>query len=717
MVVHGDSPNAKTSCYLKTLRSDEVVIDVLNEVARRQDQKYSVPQLLEDSLMREKRCSSSWYYKNTRTTPIDFGDFDVSGSSSEDESEISLDDNNYLKRAERKAILWKRSSKDSNLWRKRLCALTDKLWLIDSDRHPHPRAVSLKINAQTKIYDSVKDFEYPHCIVVSLSGSSSGTYFLRANSPEQQQIWIDELRRKATLVADNDVINMAEIIMCDEIETQTNRFHRGIDYALTSLLLKQEEDKAISETLEGLHQEEVALCTAYGSSTDKISKPAKRRPFCSLTSKTLLHRVHRSPTSSYLRKMYSNNSCGSEMLAFIMDVQRYKEIHRHDLVISPRQQWMAVLRIYHLHVLPQLQFGQKEGIGQSISQIPPITQMSSVSAKSEVPARRLLTGLLGAQSNRRFSLSRNKSRSGSISSTKSTGKKRSTTSKADAYDKGASHLVIPWEVSPGILTGVDQKIFSNITRLPFGGTGGTIDSTNGPGKSNTSSLSNSRDSSSNGGSFWSWGRAPSPPNVPEDSFIAPNPNISMFELVYGMTGANCYASEMLIRGLVPENESNYSESPIYEIIDVEIRPSLTIFDDLVEEVEGRIYANKGSSSILSTIITTSDNMPSNSLTLNDLQGVYESDISLMAHDPVKHTHSDARDFECSKESADVRGHSAISEGISQDHYFSNQCSPERHNETASDASEDKDDDIFWENGWENTNDIAKSEKTRDLIDP
>lgn len=100
---------------------------------------------------------TTWHYKDALSHPLDmdFGaDDDASSNeSSEDEEEISLSDVSYLRQNDRKGFMLKKSSTDPNLWRRRYCILTDKLWCIDAKR-PVPRASCISIVNNIKLVEN-----------------------------------------------------------------------------------------------------------------------------------------------------------------------------------------------------------------------------------------------------------------------------------------------------------------------------------------------------------------------------------------------------------------------------------------------------------------------------------------------------------------------------------------------------------------------------------
>ena len=180
------TPLSRYHC-LKTLRSDDDVWETLNYVISKQASKYDKLEGFGAS-----KVHNRWFFKDIRTTPVDMGD-DVSGNSSSDEEEsISLSEMSYLRQGERRGYLLRRSNRDPNLWRKRYCVLTDKLWCMDVKRL-YPRSRCIKIGASTIVTDRTPSLDYPNCLVIHDTGS---TNFLRASTTLEQHNWQDDIYQR-----------------------------------------------------------------------------------------------------------------------------------------------------------------------------------------------------------------------------------------------------------------------------------------------------------------------------------------------------------------------------------------------------------------------------------------------------------------------------------------------------------------------------------------
>ena len=135
---------------IKTLKHEEYVLEILNNVKEKQHERHNVNQ-------QKLEFYSTWYYKDSLSHPLDTeynNDDAVSGNeSSEDEEEISLSDVSYLRQNDRKGFMLKKSTKDPNLWRRRYCILTDKLWCVDAKK-TIPRATCINIGNKMKLLDN-----------------------------------------------------------------------------------------------------------------------------------------------------------------------------------------------------------------------------------------------------------------------------------------------------------------------------------------------------------------------------------------------------------------------------------------------------------------------------------------------------------------------------------------------------------------------------------
>lgn len=261
---------------VRTFQNEEIVLNVLDSLVGKLTERYKV---LDVTRMKN---SIRWYFKDVRTPPIEFPDGEeaTGEDSSDDEEEVSHSDLAYLAKAERKGYLLKRSSRDQNLWRKWYCVLTDHLWCIDIQRktptaicirlsgmirssHHHNKYNSSYNNRRPSTGGANSSFGFPFgnsssssflssstsSTAISSSGNSGsssysseeqqlhsivinstrGTHLLRAFNLAEQKKWIEDLHAKTKFALENDYFNMAEVIVCDEENTKSKRFHKAVD--------------------------------------------------------------------------------------------------------------------------------------------------------------------------------------------------------------------------------------------------------------------------------------------------------------------------------------------------------------------------------------------------------------------------------------------------------------------------------------------------------
>jgi hypothetical protein len=199
--------------HLRTLDNDELIFTVARTVSTKKTKgsKYTFK-------------SVAWYFKDVRSSPICFNNEEISGSSSDDECneqsvKVSNDDLSYIMEADRRGYLYKRSSRDPNLWKRRFCALTDKFWCINTKRSDF-KAICIPLNDDVLAQDTTPSFNFPNVIVIH---SPWRVKYFRANSRQEQQGWVFDLNERAQLSKENGVLHMAEMICCDEEETANDR--------------------------------------------------------------------------------------------------------------------------------------------------------------------------------------------------------------------------------------------------------------------------------------------------------------------------------------------------------------------------------------------------------------------------------------------------------------------------------------------------------------
>lgn len=107
----------------------------------------------------------------------------------------------------------------------------DKMWCI---RTRGNGKVSSYINlADTAAVEFPAATGPPHAFLVQNPHRNTGTQF-RADSRSTQQGWIHDINKVCALTSENELIQLAEIIICDEESTRAARMHRSIGRVLDS---------------------------------------------------------------------------------------------------------------------------------------------------------------------------------------------------------------------------------------------------------------------------------------------------------------------------------------------------------------------------------------------------------------------------------------------------------------------------------------------------
>lgn len=233
-----DKGSRKFYC-VRTIRSKECVLRTLNAVIAKQNKKHSLDRDYESSL-----SAVRWFYKDARSLPLEFGDSgDVSGnSSSDDEVDLSYDDLSYLRQVERRGFMLKRSSKDPNVWKKRYCVLVDKLWIVNV-QGKQPKATYIKLTGQISVEEKIETYNYPFCLAIqsplrtlSASPLEVNTTYIRASSPSEQTSWKNDILKRPPLNSANEIMDMAEIIICDYEFQQSVKLHQDISCSLEHII-------------------------------------------------------------------------------------------------------------------------------------------------------------------------------------------------------------------------------------------------------------------------------------------------------------------------------------------------------------------------------------------------------------------------------------------------------------------------------------------------
>ena len=422
---------------IKTLVADDTVLNVLEEVTLKQNTKH-------DNLEGKLNTYATWHYKDSLSHPLDADfdpDDDASGNStSEEEEEISLSDVSYLRQNDRKGFMLKKSSKDPNLWRRRYCILTDQLWCIDAKRSI-PRATSIDIFNNITLANN-HTVEIPHSFALvrkqrrdrSSSGGTSSDqrvvlhdHYFRVQSEVSMASWMDELRLRIVLNRENEVMVLAEQIICDEeksryckiakaVKPLTDNYsiycdpaYRGgevLGSASTSTRTSRVNSFAPSPVYfgqEGVLSQNFRNSPAPPEPGGSIStvpvigaaaaEPPVSIPAVARVRTATLARVDQSKphvashdngdggysgvcvfgssrftnnVPSRLHKFHKHNTIEADIMSFLLAVGRFKEICRHDLKYSVQYQWERVCGIYNEFIVYQLLFNTHEIMPMSV---------------------------------------------------------------------------------------------------------------------------------------------------------------------------------------------------------------------------------------------------------------------------------------------------------------------------------------------------------------
>ena len=325
---------------IRTLRPDERILHVESHITEKQSLKWQ----FKDTITR-------WFFKDTRSAPLELGEAcDLTeDESSDDDAEISLNDFSCIQQADRSGYMLKRSSKDPNIWLLRYCVLTDKLWCVN-DRLRSPRASCISLSSGTKLLSKAPSLDCPGAMILQ---SSHGLHSFIAPSVLEQQSWLHEIAHKTALMADNDVIGMAEMIICDEADSRSHRMQAGMAPYLNSKTLRKSLIKC-SDVQIGrgslLNVEDGFEKRRHHIKSNYNFGPICCRQQYDIPNGSQLRYVHTAPLRfprTYIRELQRSDSAVYEILSFANSVNLYKELFRHDLAISAEAQWRTVLYILH----------------------------------------------------------------------------------------------------------------------------------------------------------------------------------------------------------------------------------------------------------------------------------------------------------------------------------------------------------------------------------
>lgn len=269
---------------------------------------------------------------------------------------------------------------------------------------------------QFRIFDRVQGFEYPHCIALQLpnKGSSQNIVFLRTMNASDKSLWLSELQKKAIINFDSESIHMADLILSDEVKVQANKLVKEIVNPIEKIFLIPESqecpissinpDVSLFEDLNSSNVSSTSPIKPFSTESSFVSSsniksnhgndvkqevssfdvsssliissepisPSKvafnlnrlkyqnnssrnvKLPYSVDTQDTISLQIHSLLNYSILHSFHISHPNLASMITFLADVSRYKQLYRVEIVPNCRKLWIAILTIYHKHILPQI---------------------------------------------------------------------------------------------------------------------------------------------------------------------------------------------------------------------------------------------------------------------------------------------------------------------------------------------------------------------------
>lgn len=168
----------------------------------------------------------------------------------------------YLRQSEetgRTGYLLKRSASDPNLWRKRLCLLTDfHMWFFHA-RNGLYKGKKIDVHGPIYLQDDLLPLEYPLGFGVKAGESN---FFFRAFDEEDQTIWISELIEYCKNEESNHQIHMADVLISLEENERNRRCSDSFKSLLSDNLMSWLKDE-ISDRSDGERDNKENLWTIH----------------------------------------------------------------------------------------------------------------------------------------------------------------------------------------------------------------------------------------------------------------------------------------------------------------------------------------------------------------------------------------------------------------------------------------------------------------------
>jgi hypothetical protein len=218
----------------------------------------------------------------------------------------------------------------------RRCVLGEKLWAFNNSK-VLPHAISIELRANMKLSDAPPSIMISNCVSII---SPSKVHVFRASSGEEQASWMAEIRSKVVTKTDNDVLVMAEMIICDEESARLSRVQEAVGKALElNIQALNSSSRALRESSVYLDDSELEDPESFYACRPEIQTSASESS------------VNKSAHGNCLLLTRRTRTAHKELellFGFCSAVQNYRELHRHDIraTMEPWCQWVDAVHIF-----------------------------------------------------------------------------------------------------------------------------------------------------------------------------------------------------------------------------------------------------------------------------------------------------------------------------------------------------------------------------------
>jgi len=232
------------------------------------------------------------------------------------------------------------------------CALGDKLWAFNNTKLL-PHAVSVELRSNVKLSAEPISILFPYCMSISSPGK---VHIIRAPSAEDLASWLAEIHSKIVTKTDNDVLSMAEMIICDEESARLSRVQEAVAKALelnvravgsVSTSLSSSSDRAPLVETDKLRDN-------YGETQDDECEDSEAFYQCRVGIQTSASEGNVNSNKMHgnclllTRRTRARHRELELLFGFCNAVQNYRELHRHDTraTMEPWCQWTDAVQIF-----------------------------------------------------------------------------------------------------------------------------------------------------------------------------------------------------------------------------------------------------------------------------------------------------------------------------------------------------------------------------------